>query len=336
MNQSVKNILQTIAGFLIGGTFLWFTLKGKDFNPIITSLRNSDLSWIILSAVLLLVTMILRAIRWKVILKSSDFNPKTTDVINSIIIGYFVNSFTPKLGELVRCTYLKRTSNISVSKLLGTVVSERIYDIIVLGLGILFFGLYESEKIGHLFNEAFKSIGTAIPGTEILLIGTAVLFSIMLFIYLFRKKLEKYKIFEFAFRSLIGMYSTVTKTFRLKKFDNFLLLTLLIWIALIAMNYCYIQALPDTELFESSFKIYFAIVVLFVGGIGWAMPTPGGIGTTHFLILQLFIAYGFSENAGVSFGILSNGLTFICTIIFGLVVLLYHAFKMAKIKRADK
>ena len=333
MSKSLKNILQTLTGFIIGGAFLWFTLKGKEFEPILNSLKNSDLGWILLSAVFLLITLILRALRWKVILNSSNLMPKRTDVISSIILGYFVNSFTPKLGELVRCTSLKRSSNISVSKILGTVVSERIYDILVLGLGVLFFGLYESDKIGFLFNEAGKTIGTAIPGTEILLIGTVLFIFGVLGVYILRNKLIKFRIFEFIFRSLKAMFSTVTMTFRIKKFDHFLGLTILIWIALVAMNYCYIQALPDTDVFDESFKIYFAIVVLFIGGIGWAIPTPGGIGTTHFIILQLFIAYGFSENAGVSFGILSNGLTFICTIFFGLVVLVYHEIRMIKKKK---
>jgi len=333
MSKSLKNIIQTVAGFLIGGVFLWFTLKGKDFDVIIESLKNSDISWILLSLLFLAITLVLRALRWRVILNSSDFVTKRVDVINSISIGYFVNSFTPKLGELVRCTSLKRSSNISVSKLLGTVVSERIYDILVLGLGVLFFGLYESEKIGHLFDAAGKTIGTAIPGTEIIVGISLGLLLILALVYFLRNKLIKYKAFEFIFKALRGMYSTVIMTFRLKKFDHFIFLTVLIWVALIIMNYCYLQALPDTEGFESGFKIYFAVVVLFVGGIGWAIPTPGGIGTTHFIILQLFLAFGFGENAGVSFGILSNGITFIGTIVLGAIVLVYHEVRMAKLKK---
>ncbi len=91
------------------------------------------------------------------------------------------------------------------------------------------------------------------------------------------------------------------------------------------------MALPETD----DFSLYFAIVVLFVGGIGWAIPTPGGIGTTHFFILQLFIAFNLNETAGISFGILSNGLTFICTILFGITVLIYNEIRMKKNKETN-
>ncbi len=328
MNNTLKNILQTLAGFIIGGVFLYFTLRNKDLSEIAASLKNADVFWMILSAVFLALTFVLRALRWEVILYSSNLHPKRTDIISAVFLGYFVNSFTPKLGELARCTTLKRSNSIKVSKLLGTVVSERIYDILILGLGLIFFAIIEFERLGDFFIKAGQSIGHLIIGKDFLLyiaIGGVLL---ALFLFLFRNKLKRFKAFSFLYNFVSGMYSTIIMTFRLKKFNRFAILTVLIWLSLVLMNYCYLMALPETE----NFSIYFAVVVLFVGGIGWAIPTPGGIGTTHFFILQLFIAYNLSETAGISFGILSNGLTFVCTILFGIVTLIFIEYRIRKLK----
>jgi len=99
-----------------------------------------------------------------------------------------------------------------------------------------------------------------------------------------------------------------------------------IWILLILMNYTCLLALPETD----NYNFYFATVVLFIGGLGWAMPTPGGIGTTHFLILQLFLAYNLDPKTGLSFAVLSNGITFVYTIIFGLIALPIYEIRRRK------
>jgi hypothetical protein len=79
----------------------------------------------------------------------------------------------------------------------------------------------------------------------------------------------------------------------------------------------------------SEFGIYFAVIVLFVGSVGWVFPSPGGIGTSNFMILQLFIAFRLNQQAGVSFGLLASGITFGVTVGIGSIALFYH-FMMKK------
>ena len=119
------------------------------------------------------------------------------------------------------------------------------------------------------------------------------------------------------------MVEAIRKSFYLQKYTEFLILTFLIWIVLIAMNFAALKALPST----AGTGWYFATIVLFVGGIGWALPTPGGIGTTHYFIYQLFFIFNMDPNAGISFGVLSNGLTFIYTLGIGFIALLYFFFR---------
>ncbi|MEA3443124.1 MAG: lysylphosphatidylglycerol synthase transmembrane domain-containing protein [Bacteroidota bacterium] len=330
MKQSVKNLLQTIAGVLLGAVFLYFTLKGKPLDEIVESLKHADLFWMLMSGATLFVVFVLRALRWEVILNSSGIKANIIDINVALFIGYFVNSFTPKFGEIIRCTNLKRNYEMKLSTVLGTVVSERIYDVLVLFLGLVFFAFYEFERLGGFFEQAGRNIGAGFLGKDFLIYVFVAFVAGLALVYVFRKRLAKYRLFGLFYHFISDMYLTVVNTFRLKRFNLFFVYTVLIWIALIVLNYCYLKSLPETD----SYPFYFAMVVLFVGGIGWALPAPGGIGTTHFFILQLFIAFSLAESAGVSFGILSNGLNFIYTILFGLAGYAVNIFRQHKRKKA--
>ena len=98
------------------------------------------------------------------------------------------------------------------------------------------------------------------------------------------------------------------------------------------------KRIQNTNCLRKEFRIYFAFVILFIGGIGWVLPSPGGIGTTHFILLHLFLVFGHDEFVGATFGVLSNGLTFIITIAYGLIAILITLIRnyYRKTKGIDK
>jgi uncharacterized membrane protein YbhN (UPF0104 family) len=101
----------------------------------------------------------------------------------------------------------------------------------------------------------------------------------------------------------------------------------MIWFLMVLVNYCCLLALPTTD----SLNLYFAFVVLFVGTIGWAIPSPGGIGTSHFFVLQLFLLFNLSEETGITYGLLVNGIMVIFTIAGGLLaIIIVNSFKLLK------
>jgi glycosyltransferase 2 family protein len=329
MKKSVKNIIQVLLGFVIGGYLLFITLKEQNFDEIVNSIRETDIVWALMGGVSLLAVFLLRAYRWKIILNNSGIYPKTFDVINSIALGYFINLFTPKFGELVRCTNLKRTDNVKVSKVLGTVVSERVWDILVLILGLIFVILFEFDRIASLFNiqETFAGFKNSTLLFAVILIALGALF--LLSYKLLYKRINHWKAVVYLANFVKEIYTTVLLTFKIKKYKQFLLLTLFIWIALVSMNYCFLMSLHETD----SSSIYFAVIVLFIGAIGWVIPTPAGVGSTHYFILQLFLAFELSRSAGIHFGILSNGLNFVYTLVVGIVALIYNEIRVFRIKK---
>lgn len=322
MNRKKRNILQTIIGILIGIFFLFLTLRNKPLDRIWEIISQAKWLYVILAGVLLLVTFVLRALRWRILVHNLGYKVKKRQIIPATVMGFFVNSFTPKLGEIVRCATLQKNTDVPLVRSFGSVVSERIYDVLVLGLGLVTIFILEFDRLMGLINEYLTDQALK-PGESFLeaylvyiIIGFIVLVAAVYFFISngYHSKIKK------VFKEILV---SVKKTLYLKKYRQFLLLTLLIWIALISMNYVCLQALPATD----GKGWYFAMIVLFVGGIGWALPTPGGIGTTHYLIYQLFFIFNYNPNAGISYGVLSNGLTFIYTLGFGFIVLLYYLLR---------
>jgi glycosyltransferase 2 family protein len=320
-----KNIFKSLIGIAIGAIFLYFTLNNKPLGQIFESLKSAKINWLLFSVLWLIASFYLRAFRWKVLLESSDTNPLRYNVIHSLIVGYLVNSFTPKFGEIIRCTSLKKSEKIPTSISLGTVVSERIYDLLVLftGLGVIF--LIEIDRLGSIIKAFFSGIGSIFSRNALAGIGIIILVIIAIYALIWLSKRNKLaaKIKDFLSKMLMSLKSSI----KMKKYKEFILLTIAIWIVLILAYYSLLMSLPQTN----SFGLYFAIVVLFVGSVGWAIPSPSGIGTSNFMILQLFVAFSLNEQAGVSFGLLASGITFSVTVILGSLALIYHFFRQRRL-----
>lgn len=315
MKKQIISFFRSISGVLIAVIFLYFTFRNKPLDEIIQSITEANFFWLFLSGLSLFFLTYLRALRWKILIDNSGHEAKSLNVFLSLLIGYFVNSFTPKFGEIVRCTTLQKSDGIPISKNLGTVISERIYDVLVLGIGIVLIFLAEAERLYHLFARVFDNFN-GVEGFRrmLFLLFLIALIGIGILIYI-RKKEFKNQLLIKVTDFINEMVDTILITFKIKRYPYFLLLTFLIWFVLVLMNYFFLKSLPITD----DYTLMFAVIVLFIGGIGWALPAPGGIGTTHFFILQLFIAYDLSETAGLSFGILSNGITLLLTILFGFI-----------------
>jgi uncharacterized protein (TIRG00374 family) len=256
----------------------------------------------------------LRALRWRLLIQETGQKVDADKVLTSVLLGYFVNSFTPKIGEIIRCTSLQKNSNVPVSTSMGSVMAERAYDLLILGIGVFAIFWIELDRLQGIFDSTLGGISHIYGYRYLYLIPVISLVLGVLFIISLKKlKKSENKLVKKVVDFLRGMFDSLKHGLLLKKRVQFILLTLAIWFMLVVLNYIYLLSLPET----SSYSFSFAIVILFIGGLGWALPSPGGIGTTHFFLLQLFLAFQLDPNAGISFGILSNGLTFIGTIVLG-------------------
>jgi glycosyltransferase 2 family protein len=322
----MKNkIIRTLIGVAIGVIFMYLTLNNKPLVEIFESLKSARISWILMSILGLIASFYLRAFRWKALLESADTKPNSYNVIHSLILGYFVNSFTPKFGEIVRCTNLKKTDKIPNSVSLGTVVSERIYDVLVLFLGLAVIFMFELDRLGSILIILTNNLISIISRN--ILNGVLAFTFLVLLLYALYWFSKRNKFAERVKNFLSKMVLSLKSSLKMKKYKIFILLTIFIWLSLIFVYYSFLMSLPETN----SFGLYFSVVVLFIGSVGWAIPSPGGIGTSNFMILQLFVAFNLNEQSGVSFGLLASGITFGVTVGLGSLALIYNVLRQRRI-----
>ncbi len=315
-------MLQLLVGIAISAALLWLTYRKRSFSGLMADMAAADGTMIILSGVALLAVFALRGLRWQIMILSADQEVRAYPTILATTIGYLVNAVTPRIGEIVRCTVLYRSDKVPVAKSLGTVFTERVIDVIVLLGGIFVIFLMEVDRLGELFSNIFDNLfGTWTTNEVLLLVGILVglgAAGILALLWLRKRasaESENPGLISKVNEFVSGMLHAVKSVFRLRRPGLFIFYTLLIWVALILMNVLFLKALPET----AHLSWYYAVLVLFIGGIGWAMPVPAGMGTTHYIVTLLFVAFGQSQQMGENVGLLSNGATFLLTIILGLV-----------------
>src|SRR5688500_8479512 len=194
MQKRFITLLQYLFFLGLGIFFVWLTVKDvtpEDWQHIRNSLANAR-HWLIVPALaLLLLSHYLRSLRWKILMEPLGYNPSTFNTFAAVMIGYLVNAGVPRLGEVVKCTILSRYEKVRADKLVGTIVLERIVDLVCLVLVFLLtiifegdiIGSYVSDIVGRFFEDRSGRFSYAKTGITLL-----VLFSVGLMIHFLLKR----------------------------------------------------------------------------------------------------------------------------------------------------
>jgi hypothetical protein len=330
MNARWKTLLQFAVGSALAAAFMGFTFRNRSVSDLTADMMQADPFWIAMSALVMFAVYLFRSLRWQLLLESAGHASGGLSTLIATLVCYLVNSYTPKLGEIARCSVLYRSDRVPLSVGFGTVVSERVIDLIALLLGIGYVLLAEFGRLSGLLGQIFGNLtATLTPAVWaglglFLLLGLASLWWLMRF----SPRLQGLpgRLAAFARQTV----ESARSIFALRRPWLFLLYTLLIWASLALMNYFFLLALPDTQ----HLSFYIGFLILFVGGLGWAVPVPGGMGTTHYIILQIFLAYGLEGAAGQNIGLLSNGATLIFTTLYGIIAWALLPLLLARTQKA--
>jgi len=310
----MKYILRYIRPlFFLGlGIFLLFiSFKGINWTEFQIILKDISLKWIYLSMLFGYLAYVFRGLRWYLLIKPLGFRPKIFDLVNAIAFGYLFNSLIPRSGEVVRCTALNKVSGIPVSKLFGHVLLERLIDFIL--LVICFFLAF---LLNHQDVLAFASL-IDLPDDMFLYITALAL--VVLFIYKFVKSFlspehyQKIKLFVNGIKTGFLSIKNIPNKFA------FLIYTLLIWVCYFLMTvicfYCFHET-KDLNLGQGLF-------ILVAGGLGMVIPTPTGIGSYHYLVIQALIAINISREISQFFAIIVHSSQAIMIIVTGFLAMFF-------------
>ena len=316
---------------------MYFCFKGVKFENFIGELKNANYTWVALSIMVGLLANVFRAIRWRMLIEPIGYKPSTSNVYHAVMIGYLVNFALPRVGEITRCAVLRKTDKAPVDVLVGTVVAERIIDMICLLFSILlvliiqydYFGTFLSERVFSVLSQNIGSVFQSMPwlwgSIGLLLIGGLAM------LYLFRKELLKFSTVKKLKNISKGILSGLKSIIHMRRLGLFLLWTLFIQLCYWLTSYLTMFALPAT----SGLSGADALFLMVMGSLGWVAPVQGGFGAYHVMVTLGLSFYGISQDQGIIFATISHESQAISMIIFGFISLIAVFFIKKKNKEQE-
>ena len=269
---------------LLGLVLLFYAFINVQLDDFLSKLNLTRYGWIIGSMLLSLVAYVSRAYRWQLLLRAADQKISTFRLTLAVFVGYLANIAFPRLGEVVRCAVLKKTNQIPVSLSIGTVVTERIIDSLVLFFFLNIALLLEFDLIVTYFENIFSTYHIPLDGILYATLTLLMIFSILIFVILRTNKSLSQRIKKMALEVLKGILTI--KSIQSKSL--FLITTTVMWLTYFLMSYMIFFALEET----SSLSLTAGFMLLVSGGIALALPVQGGIGTYHAMIAMMLGLYG--------------------------------------------
>ena len=293
----IKKVIQVLVPLALAAGLLWWVLKDTDFEQMKLILAHTNYALLALSALPMLGAHLARAQRWRLLLEPVAIKPALWESFAAVMAGYVANLALPRLGEVTRCTMLLRRRGISVEVSLGTVIAERAFDVLMLGLITALSFWLEYDKLLAFFQEilALKKAGEpqAAPTSNLPLFAFGGLM-LLAFIaaYVLRAKLLKVAIIGKIWAFAMGMLAGVFSVFKLRNPAAFLLHTVLIWVGYFLSTWLALVAVPGLEGIGGTGTL----LILTVGSFGMIVPVQGGYGPYEFMVIAgLTKLYGFEK-----------------------------------------
>lgn len=306
----LKSIIKyLISSILALGLLYWaFSKSELHWNDILTTFQQADYNWVAVSVIIAILSHLLRALRWEQLLSAMSYQPGTVRTFSAVLIGYFANFLVPRLGEVSRCGSLNKTADIPFEESFGTVITERIVDLIslVVLIGITF--LFEWEPIQKsLFPTLHLPSGTLIIVASVLgLIGLGVLWK-------FKDFLQNIGEESKIGKMLLGWIAGIGSIRNLAAPGKFIAYSVGIWLCYYLSTYTLFLAFPISE----NLGLSAALTVLVMGTFGMATPTQGGIGAYHSLVASAFVFYSLAYKDGFMLATFFHGTQMITLLLLG-------------------
>lgn len=328
--KSILSLFKFIFFLLLGFFLLWLSIRkftSTEINQVKNLVFTANLYLVIPSMLVLVLSHYIRALRWKMMFVPIGYTPKTSNVFFSVLAGFFFNLLFPRLGELMKCTLLSRDENIPVDKLIGTMVAERVIDVLCLCVVIVLTITTQLDIAGDYALEVWSNVlhkFSVSSGTWIMLFFV---FLLCLFIfYIVFKRVESN--FVLKIKKLIsGVVQGLSSIRHIHNKSFFLLYTFLIWtFYLLSIRIGFFAMHELTEMGWGP-----SLTILTFGSFAM-IATQGGIGAYQLIVQKTLLLYGINEVTGLAFGWLLWSVQTIMLFILGPVslTLLYMTNKKVR------
>ncbi len=312
MSSNKKSRLVTVLEYLfflgLGFFLLWLSFRKLDLSEVWTDIENAHYIWVLYSLVAVILSHIIRSLRWNMLINSMGYKTRLWSTFYSLMIGYMANTAVPRMGEFARCGVLSKKEKIPFNALFGTVISERLLDMLMLLLIIFFVIIFQinlvGKYVGDIFSPILRSLSNNVWAISLTVGGIVLFFVLSIWLlYRFRAQIKRLSFYSKVRLFLDGLWEGIKTILKLKQKVLFVVYTFLIWLLYAIMVYFPVKMLPETAFLNFGD----ALTLLGIGSLGIVAPVPGGIGAYHFIIKSLLQeVYGIDAVAAGSFAAITH------------------------------
>ncbi len=328
MKNKVVSSIKYILLLAIGMGLLYLAFRGNDPKKMLRDIASANYFWVFLSLFVSILAYISRAMRWNMLIESLGYKPKVRNTYWALLFGYFANLAIPRLGEVSRCGALSRKEKIPFNELLGTVVIERVVDILMLGLSLMLVSILEFGLLKDFAMRAFNFHLYPAHSSFILFVNSwkfvALLLSpliLLIFLQLFFSwhKKKQSPMFEKITNLFLGIIRGFQTILKMKDNWKFIAHTFFIWTMYFIVSYvCFFSISATSGLSPKD-----GLFIFSVGGIGMTAPVQGGFGIYHLLISQALTLFGIPIAEGLVYATIVHTSQTLLVLLMGGISVIY-------------
>ncbi len=312
LNKTIKTVLPLVLGVLILGMIY----ADFDFSQLLGALKGMHLGWFALSTLFGILSHAIRGWRWRLTLAPLGYRPSNRVCVYSIFVAYAANLVVPRVGEVSRSLVLEQHEKVPFAQSLGTVVSERLIDtlmvvLITLVAVLLQWGVFTRFLSDAGFGKDSGSIFSSMGGWAVLLLSVVAV-AVLLFVVL--RKMAFWK----RFRSFIANFANgLLSLTKMRHSWLFVLETFGIWFCYFMQFYLCFFCFS----FSSELSLMAGLLLFVAGSVAVVVPTPNGAGPWHFAIISIMVLYGVSANNASLFALIVHSTQTLLVAVLGLYAL---------------
>ena len=329
MDKKTKNTLQYLFWAAVAVVLVYFCFRSIDWTQFMLALEHCKWEWVLVSIGLGILSLFIRGLRWRMLLMPLDAKTSIITCFNAYNICSAVNLFLPRVGEVVRLAYVVKNSSkdeegkrlLSADKALGSIVTERVWDMLFVGLITALVLVLKWDDFGAFFTDNFSW-----GGKMLALFFPAVILTVTLAVTLFWSMRNKGGVWGRIWTFIQGIGEGLGSFRKMKRGWLFLLYTFLIWTLYWLMSASIVQALKDMPVF-SSLTLVDALFISLVGSISTMVPVPGGFGIYHGMVSgALQVLWGIPKDPCMAFAVLNHESQVLTQAVCGLVSYIHESF----------
>lgn len=317
MNKRLINLAKYVFFLALGAWIFWKLYRDFDFANIKEVIFEIKYFWIFASIFFAILSQVSRAIRWKMLMKPLGFNPKFSNTFLSVFVMYMFNIFIPRGGEVARCSVLASTDNVPFTKLVGTVIVERLADFLMLIILAVIIFVINIDMVYLFFDkhhDLIEGLKAQINAKNVILASLAFIALIALLWFVVQRFLRRYTKVQSLWQKIVEGIKSISQ---LKNKWSFIGHTIFIYMMWLAMLYVVFLAYEPTE----HLTVRVGTVTFLMGGLAMVLPINAGMGAWHFMIIETLLLYGIDYDSSKNFALIAHTTTNLVYIVLGAVAL---------------